>query len=327
MSSGDSGIAHGTSAGMTWLVIGSSGFVGSAVVDRLRKSGRRVRTLAAPRLSCDPRLPAEQICLAAESHAVVSDLIAELRGVDCAVLAGGLATPEARWTPTLVGANSLLPGVVAHAAHRAGVRRLVHISSAAVQGRARTLTATAATRPFSAYSRSKALGETVLSLLTGSSHTELVIVRATSVQGWGRPRTESLRRIARSPFASVAGDGSQPSAVSSIDSLCDLVESLGSWKSDVPSIVLQPWEGLSVAQVLSCAGGKEPLHLPRLLCAALVELGYVGSKILGGRADGHVRRVEMMWFGQRVAAEWAEANKVVRNAAVATILRGERPSD
>ena len=84
------------------------------------------------------------------------------------------------------------------------------------------LTETGDTQPFSAYSYSKALGEQVIDQLSRDG-SEAVIIRATSVQGAGRATTASLQRIARSRFSSVAGAGDQPSAVSSLEMLCEFV--------------------------------------------------------------------------------------------------------
>ena len=307
----------------TWLVLGASGFVGSALVAHLAATGQRVLTLSTPRLTCDPSLNAGEICSVAEGHASLPELSSALKGVNCVVIAAGAAKPNAPWTAALVGANSLLPGVVACAAMEAGVGRLVHISSAAVQGRTRTLTETLDTSPFSAYSRSKALGERVIVQLAAGRKYDIVTVRATSVQGPNRETTKSLRRIARSPFASVAGSGNQPSAVSSIDNLCAFVRAIGSWTGEVPPLVLQPWDGLSVRQVLCSAGGKPPIRLPRAPCRWVISVGYAASRVLGGRLDGHVRRLEVMWFGQAVAAEWAQRMGFVPQDTLGAILCGD----
>lgn len=293
---------------MIWLVIGASGFVGSALTQLLRARGETVRTIGAPRLRVSTRSTAEDLAYQArymDCHASLSDL---LSGVQTVVLAAGLASPSATWSPELAGANSLLPCVIAQAADRAGVARLVHLSSAAVQGRSRVLDESPDVRPFSPYSRSKALGEAALCRTALELVTEIVIVRATSVQGKDRLTTKNLRRIARSGLASVAGDGSAASAVSAIDDLCDFVRVVGNWPTPVPRIVLQPWGGLSTAEVLRLAGSREPRHLPSPLCATAVWMGYQTSRLLRHRLDGAVRRIESMWFGQAVDDSWARSN-------------------
>ena len=291
---------------MQWVIIGS-GFVGAALQTHMRKTGDRVDGRSAPRLTAPIGSDAIALARLAREHPVATQLAADLAEVGdlgCLVLAAGLATPDAPQTPELIGANALLPGVVLQAARLAGVRRFVHLSSAAVQGRRRVLTETGDTQPFSAYSSSKALGEQVVEQLS-TDGPEAVIVRATSVQGAGRATTASLQRIARSRLASVAGAGDQPSAVSSVEMLCEFIRIVGSWPEPTPNIVLQPWEGLSVRDVLKNAGGHEPWRLPQWLCRAAVSGGYATSRLVGGRLDGTVRRVEAMWFGQVVQAAWA----------------------
>lgn len=289
---------------MTWIVLGSSGFIGSVLTASLRASGLEVRTVPTLRVTSS-NTDIGALAAQARRHIGVGHLTAHLRGAEVVVLAAGLATPDAAWDPNLVGANALLPGIVALACNAAEVPRMVHLSSAAVQGRAGLLDETRRTCAFSPYSRSKAYGEGVLDALREECDTEIVVVRATSVQGAGRRTTERLQRVARSPIASVAGTGTAPSPVSSAAGLAEFIEQVGRWPGHVPAIVLQPWGGLSTAEVLRLAGGREPRRLPRVLCRALVGLGYVISRLLQGRLDGPVRRVEALWFGQVVNDAWA----------------------
>ena len=258
----------------------------------------------------------------ARQHPAVAALQDVMRGRSIVILAAGAATPGADWTPELVGANSLLPGVVTLAAQQAGVRRVVHLSSAAVQGRSRDLTESPQVQPFSAYSRSKAVGERVVRVLAEPTGTEVVILRATSVQGAGRATTAGLQRIARSPLASVAGDGTAPSAVSSVGALCEFITTVARWAAPVPPIVLQPWEYLSVADVIRAAGGREPARLPHRVCAAAVAGGYLLSTLAGGRLHGAVRRVEALWFGQRVHADWADSQGIAVPSSLREVLAG-----
>ena len=231
---------EGQGRGMRWVVIGSTGFIGSALTESLRTAGEEVRTVTAPRITSD-HTQVDALASEARKHLGVPDLAAQLGRAQVVVLAAGLATPDAAWDPALVGANALLPGIVALACHAAEVPRMVHLSSAAVQGRATSLDETRNTSAFSPYSRSKAFGEGVLDELREECTTEIVVVRATSVQGAGRRTTAALQRIARSPLASVAGTGKAPSPVSSAAGLCAFVDQIGRWPEPVPTIVLQPW--------------------------------------------------------------------------------------
>lgn len=310
------------------LVLGASGFVGSALVEQLRNTGMSVSTVATPRLRADPATSVGGLVAIAREHPAIGALQDAMRGMSVVVLAAGAATPGAGWTPELIGANSLLPGVVTVAAQRAGVRRVVHLSSAAVQGRATELTESPSVQPFSAYSRSKAMGERVVRVAAQEPGTEVVVLRATSVQGPGRATTVALQRFARTRLASVAGDGTAPSAVSSVGALCEFIVTVARHPGPVPPIVLQPWEQLSVTEVIRLAGGREPTALPRRLCAAAVSAGYLLSATVGGRLHGPVRRVEALWFGQRVSAAWADREGITVTSQLREVLAGGRsPTD
>lgn len=304
---------------MNWVVLGGSGFVGSAVVRALLTAEQEVRSVSAPRLKT-PATSAQVVAAEARTAGSLGDLVDTLAGADIVVLAAGSATPDATDSPELCGANALLPAVVALACNAAGVRRFLHLSSAAVQGRTAVLDETANTQPFSPYSRSKALGEHVLELLRPELRTELVIVRATSVQGPGRPTTAKLRRIARSRFASVAGSGNQPSPVSAVDDLAAFCIQVGDWSGTLPSRVLQPWAGLSVAEVLQLAGGRWPARLPTIFCRTAMWAGFTLSRLAGGRGEGAIRRLEAMWFGQTVDDAWAREQGLRARSSLPNVL-------
>lgn len=339
----------------TWAVVGASGFVGSAVAAELRGRGLAVKELAAPRLESTAGTAAEIVDAAhatvgatqaqggapdaAGSDAAGPDLAADiasfrnaLDGVDVVVNAAGLATPGDGESPALTGANALLPAVVALLAREAGAHRFVHLSSASVQGQNRTIDESPARAPFSAYSRSKTLGEEALELLAGetghpgSHHLEITTIRATSVQGPGRPTTLSLVKVAGSPLASVASPGNAPTPVSSIDGLAWFVAETGLHAGPVPAIVLQPWERLTVSDVLTDAGGRAPLMIPAWLCRTVLATGYFVSRILGERLHGPIRRVELMWFGQGQVPGWAESAGLVPEPFVREVLEQARVS-
>ena len=307
-----------------WLVLGASGFVGSAIVAELRQRGALVTTLAAPRLNSSATTADT---LVAEARALSEDLLPALEQADIVINAAGLATPGDGESPALTGANALLPALLALAARSAGVQRLVHLSSASVQGHRRVIDESNDCAPFSAYSRSKALGEQALGLVCAeTAPTSIVTIRATSVQGSSRPTTRSLVKVARSPLASVAAPGTAPTPVSSIDALAWFVVETGQFAGEVPGLVLQPWEGLSVSDVLTAAGGHAPRRLPQWLCRSVLATGYFASTLLGERFHGPIRRVELMWFGQEQTPGWAESAGLVPPSAAATLLENARLS-
>lgn len=301
---------------MSWLILGGSGFVGQEILRAARAADIDAHAASAPRLRTTADTP--ETLLAEARARDVGPLTALMAGHDVVVNAAGLATPSADDGDDLRGANALLPAVLARAAEGAGVRRFIHLSSAAVQGRTPLLDETRTLRPFSAYSRSKALGEQALAGLDPIS-AAVVTVRATSVQGAGRPTTAALARLARSPLASVAAPGTAASPITSVGALADLVVAVGRHPGDVPAVVLQPWEGLSARSVLEAAGGR-PLVVPAWLCRALVSGGFAASRLLRGRLDGHLRRVELMWFGQDQVTGWAAATGLVPAPRVRDVL-------
>lgn len=307
----------------TWAVIGASGFVGSALYAALEAAGIPVRAVPAPRLRAAARdaegILAEAKDLPAERDALAHSLV----GAAVVINAAGAATPSGADSPELRGANALLPVLAADAAEAAGASRFIHLSSAAVQGHRPFLDESADVEPFSAYSRSKALGEQALAARQASG-CSVVTVRATSVQGTGRPTTQKLARIAASPLASVAGRGDAPTPVSSVEALSRFVLNAGRHQGDVPPLVLQPWEGATVAGVLLAAGGKAPLQLPSWLCRGVLGAGYAVSRLTGERLHGPLRRVELMWFGQRQEPGWAEASGNVPVPQVEQVLRAVR---
>ena len=291
-------LPHGAT---TWSVLGGTGFVGSEIVRELRHRGQTVSVIAAPRLLLRGARSAENGRRhVTTEHRTVNELSGMLRGTDVLVNAAGVAAPDSGDTDELFGANALLPGVVASAAVTAGVPRLIHLSSAAVLGPDAPLHDRRDTRPFSPYSRSKALAEEILiDQGTSPGSLDLCVVRASSVHGPGRSTTLKLQRIARSSLSSVASPGEEPSPVSSIYGLAEFVVDLGSSSGPLPDIVVQPWEGSTTSSVLRLAGdGREPKVLPRSLCTAVVSMARIVSRLTFGRLDGPVRRLELMWFGQ-----------------------------
>ncbi|MBP3044917.1 NAD-dependent epimerase/dehydratase family protein [Arthrobacter jiangjiafuii] len=306
-----------------WAVLGSTGFIGNAVCADLAAAGITVRPVPAPRLSSAAADAPALLAEAVELEQVRAGLAAAFTGVQVVVNAAGLATPGGTDSPALRGANSLLPLVVADAADAAGVQRFVHLSSAAVQGHRPFLDESSRVQPFSAYSRSKALGERALADRAAGS-CSIVTIRATSVQGPQRPTTAKLARLAASPLASVAGKGTAPSPVSSVDSLVRFVRAVGLHQGHVPAVVLQPWEQATVAGVLEAAGGRKPLRLPAWLCRSTLWAGYRLSALAGERLHGALRRVEMMWFGQRQVPGWAEETGNVPEPQVQEVLRSVR---
>jgi nucleoside-diphosphate-sugar epimerase len=281
-------------------LLGSTGFVGRAVAAELGRRGIEVRAVAAPRLRWPPGLRCELGALPPAVHPdTVEHLAGQLAGAQVVVNAAGLPDGTAPASPSLYGANALLPPLVARAARQAAADRFIHVSSAAVQGRA-PLDETARTAPLSPYSDSKALGERLL--LVEPPHAT-VVFRPTWVHDADRPNTRALVRLARSRAACVAGDGSAPTPQVLVGDVAEAVAGLVLAHGPVPPIVLQPPSGMTTGRLLRLLGGREPRHLPDRIARAAVR-GLYGYGRLSRRAGAHARRADMLLFGRRQAPGW-----------------------
>lgn len=288
---------------MRVAVIGASGYIGTSTVARLRGQGFDVVEVSAPRLYADFDA-SDRAIVQILAHRYSRELKA-LAGVDVVVNAAGLPEAGSGGSAALFGANALLPGLLARSASELGVRRIVHISSAAVQGRAPVLDETVAASPFSPYSRSKALGECLI-FACAQDGLEVAILRPTSVHSSERSMTRRLARLARSPLSTVAGAGSRPTPQVLLTNVAAAVALLVEHPSVPPTPVLQPWEGMTTGGLLRLLGlGRQPRRMPDYLAESLVAgaraVGQVSSAILA-----EARRLEMLLFGQPQKRGWLD---------------------
>ena len=301
-----------------WVVVGT-GFVGSALAAALKSRSVTHRIVHAPRVRHEMYATTAQTMAAvatAVNQCEIEKLAEAFVGASVVVNAAGLATPGAPASTSLSGANGLLPGLIFAAAIRAGVRCMIHLSSVAVQGRARLLTESERKRPQSAYGRSKALGEDTalqLSRADPNLRTQLRILRATSVQG---PRRSHLG--CTDPHSKVA-DGERRGHRGPTQSCIKFAgANLGNSRACRGSPMRRRsscslGKGLQLASsALQQFGATNLLKLPTPFCRMALWAGYAISRGLRGRFDADLRRLEIMWFGQRQVPGWLVTSGTLR---------------
>lgn len=279
-------------------VFGASGFVGSAVVDALKRRGAAVVQVQAPRVPPTPALEAAKYIKSAATTR--ARLVASLEGCTAVVNAAGNPDASSSAEPELVAANAVCVALIAQAARDCGVARFVHVSSAVVQGAAPVLTEDAWTKPFSPYSRSKALGEE-LAIQFGPGET--VIYRPPSVHNPDRRVTRAIHRLASSPLSTTVAPGKAHSPQALLHNVADAVAYLALCPTAPPTVVIHPWEGLTTAGLLEVLGGKAPRLVPRFLANAML-MALRGVSGVAPRLEANRRRVELLWLGQEQASSW-----------------------
>jgi nucleoside-diphosphate-sugar epimerase len=280
-------------------VLGATGFVGRAVMEALQREAHEVVALRAPRLAPMAQDMADAFIRTSRFRQM---LATELDDVDAVINAAGDPRATVVEGEALVAANGVLPGLIASVVTELPKQpRLVHVSSASVQGNAPVLDDRPARLDdsFSAYSRSKVIGE----LLVLKHCPEAIVYRPPGVHAADRNVTQAVARLARSPLSSVAKPASSPTAQALLFNVADAIAFLGTTTLTPPSIVLHPSENLTTGGLLTALGGRTPRELPRW-AAHTVLLGLTRAERAAPRLAGHRRRLEMLWFGQAQASSW-----------------------
>ena len=277
-------------------VVGYTGFVGQAVARALGRRHLAFRPVELPRVEFDVR---PDVAGAVEewrrgNGSAWDELVAQLRGLDAVVNAAGAADPDGTDRRSLWSANVALPAIVAAACAEAGVDRMVHVSSAAVQWPG-SLDDTATCTPWSAYARSKADAERVLGSGGPEGHPTVVIYRPTSVMGAERSTTQRLRR--RSAGWVPVTAGATPLPLAHVDNVGDAAAFLAT-VDDPPAIATHPWEGVTVADVVEWSGGhavRIPVPVMRAGVAGLRRVARARPSLRGRAA-----RIELFLEGQEI---------------------------
>jgi len=286
------------------VLVGASGFVGSAVAEVLRPRCDLV-TVEAPRVRTSARTT-RSLLAEVERYADLPALVQAVRGADVVVNAAGDPDASSQDEDGLFGANALLPALLLHVAEVAGVRRFVHVSSAVVQNDKSTLDSSEEMWAFSPYSASKVMGELVLREKRGVA--EVVRYRPPSVHAPGRRVTRLVSRIARSRLAVVASPGSQLTPQALLPNVASAVAYLATTPQRTPAVVHHPTEGITVEGLMrELSGGRRPLHLPRWLAVSMVSAAKAVGHLHKPTA-ANARRLELLMLGQGQAASWLTAS-------------------
>lgn len=288
------------------VVIGASGRIGTVCATALHANGVEVVPMSVrlPPSSC-PSRPRELSDFTEAVHRMddlTERLGSQLGGAYGVVNAAGVAAPTSGVTAEMWNANSLLPSVLLLAARRAGVETLVHVSSAAVQGRMEPLDESDAMRPVSDYAVTKAVGEAVLrrTVKEGSSP-RFVIYRPGSVHSRREAKTEEfgrrLQQLGRTGLGvPLVDDGACPLPVVAASNVGRAVTELVF--GDYAGVVVHPFEGWTARTFVRTLAPDARIRslTPTQAAALLGALRAVAPR------SQHVRRAETLILGQSVRA-------------------------
>lgn len=284
-------------------VFGASGFVGSRTVQALEARGAKVIRLTAPRLK---PIHAGEVADFVRASAELRDKLRVSLGESTAVVnAAGIPDAASSDEPQLMAANAACAAILASASRSNGVHRFVHVSSAAVQGDIDTLDETTHYYPFSPYSRSKALGERLVSQFGPS---ESIIYRPAGVHGADRTVTQRIHKLAMTPLSTTVAPGGAPSPQALIQNVADALAYLTLCPTVPPPVVIHPWEGITTRGLLRLLGRREPRLLHPSLARATLHL-LKGASRGSPRLQANRRRIEMLWFGQGQSSSWLSRAK------------------
>ncbi len=192
-------------ADMKALVTGATGFVGSHLAEALRRRGDEVTALARSASKAAALEPLGVRVVPGDLHDRAA-LQRAVEGQDVVYHVAGVVA--ARGEADFLAANRDGTRHVVEAAERAGVGRLVLVSSMAAAGptvRGHPLRGDEPPRPVTAYGRSKLAAEDVVT----ASRLPWTIVRPPMVYGPRDQEVLKVFRLARLGLAPVLGDGTQ----------------------------------------------------------------------------------------------------------------------
>jgi dihydroflavonol-4-reductase len=323
------------------FITGGTGLIGAALLTRLLGRGDEVVALARSQVAAT-KLEARGVRVVrgeAYDERVLADGMA---GCECAFHVAGvnsLCVTDAR---PMELANSISPAAAVRAAARAGVRRLVHTSSAATIGEPAGTIGTEQTTHrgwyLSTYERTKTEGERAAQTAAREVELDLVCVNPSSVQGPGRAGGTARFLLA---FLDGRLKVFVPTNVSLVD-IDDCVEGhlLAAERGGSGQRYLLSGTTLTMTDALALAGEvagvrRRPVLLPRRgasIAAGIVERGFsiagreppicremVRTLVHGHRYDGSRAQQELgLRYTEpretlRRTLEWARAEGLLRS--------------
>lgn len=257
---------------------GATGFIGSALAQKLSTSGYPTRLLSR-------RPPTRCAGCAATLVGDLRDprgLEEALSGVDVVVHAAAKTAAQGGLSDSdYYEVNTIATVQLANAAQRAGVARFVYLSSISAQSGPRpecTLTEDLSPSPVNAYGRSKLAAEQELSRLA----IDWVALRPVSVYGLEpKGKLVPLLRLARSPLPLPFADLKSPRSLCFLDNLVSAVEHVCSVSGPVRrSFIVSDPDALSLPEMVTAMRrglGRRPglVPVPQSLLKLLATLtGY-----------------------------------------------------
>lgn len=270
---------------MKVLVTGASGFLGGHVAEALRARGHAVRALVRATSAQDHLDAGVERALGSVEDEV--SLANALSGVEAVVHAAGLT--KARTEDDFRRVNVEGTRHVVDAARRAGVRRLVHVSSVAAGGPTPTpepRDPALPDAPVTRYGRSKLAGERVA--LEAAGDLSVAVLRPPSLYGPRDRETLPLYRTARFGLrVSISGGVTHASLLHARDCSAAIVTLV---EADVRSGRVYPvddgvaHEVAAVTRTIAAAVRPRTLALrvPFGLLSPVAGLGEVVSRMTGG---------------------------------------------
>lgn len=294
------------------FLTGGTGVIGSALVARLLERGDQVVGLAR----------SEEAARALEgrgAEAVRGDLLDEdalsrgMEGCELAFHVAGLNSLCVEDPGPMNRVNIDGPVVAVRAAQRAGVRRLIHTSSATTIGEAPGTVGSETSRPrgwyLSTYERTKTEGERAALAAAREHGVDLVCVNPSSVQGPGRAGGTGRFLLA---FLDGRLKVFVPTSVSLVD-IADCVEGhlLAAERGATGERYVLSGMTLTIAEALTLAAevagvDRKPRLLPRPIATVAATVVEQGFRLVGRRPPVCREMVRTLLHGHRYDGSRAE---------------------